>query len=111
MLLRTDRLTSVVEAMDEQFLLLNGTYRDRVRALREAYDALPRRTANLAGKGYPADEAGHRTFIERMVKQDRAAAGPDHVKAIIAPHIDYGRGADVYRRAYASLPGEITPSS
>jgi AmmeMemoRadiSam system protein B len=103
-LVPADRIISVMEAMDAQFLLQNDRYEGHVAALKDAYAALSCRTAFLAGRSYPDDEAGLRAFMEGMLRQGRAPAGKDHVKGIIAPHIDYGRGADVYRRAYRFLP-------
>ena len=68
--------------------------------------ALSCRTSFLAGRSYPGDEAGLRAFMEGMLGQGQEPAGWDHVKGIIAPHIDYARGADVYCRAYKFLPVE-----
>lgn len=103
-LVPADRIISVIEAMDAQFLLQNDRYEGHVAALKDAYAALSCRTAFLAGRSYPDDEAGLRAFMAGMLRQGQAPGGKDHVKGIIAPHIDYGRGADVYRRAYRFLP-------
>ncbi len=105
-LLPADRITSVIEAMDTQFLLQNDRYEGQVRALKDTYMGVSCRTAFLAGKSYPGDEAGLRTFMGRLLGQGQEPAPWDHVKGIIAPHIDYARGADVYRRAYKFLPVE-----
>ncbi len=105
-LLPVDRIVSVIEAMDAQFLLQNDRYEGQVRALKDAYMGLPCRTSFLAGRSYPGDEAGLRAFMEGMLGQGQEPAGWDHVKGIIAPHIDYARGADVYCRAYKFLPVE-----
>ena len=103
-LLPADRIASVIEALDAQFLLQNDRYEGQVCALKDAYMGLSCRTAFLAGRSYPGDEEGLRAFMEGMVR--REPAGWDQVKGIIAPHIDYARGADVYRRAYTFLPVE-----
>jgi hypothetical protein len=105
-LLPIDRIISVVEAMDAQFLLQNDRHEGQVRLLKEAYGASPCRTAFLAGKSYPADEARLRTFMDDMMRPAETPDGRDHVKGIIAPHIDYSRGAGVYRLAYRFLPVE-----
>jgi hypothetical protein len=104
-----ERIISVIEAMDAQFLLQNDRYEGHLRVLKDAYASSSCRTAFLPGKSYPDDEAGLRAFMERMLRQGQTPAEKDHVKGLIAPHIDYGRGADVYRRAYRFLPvGENT---
>jgi len=105
-LIMTDRIVSVVDVLDAHFLLSNDRYRDCLRALKGAYDAEPFRTAYLAGNGYPGDEAGLRAFMEDLTQRGEGPAGRDGVKAIVAPHIDYGRGMEVYRAAYGSLPRE-----
>ena len=111
-LIISERIASMVEALDAHFLLDNDRYRDRVRALREEYETAPCRSAYLAGSGYPGDEAGLRAFMENLTRQAEGGAqaegGPqaDGVRAIIAPHIDYARGMDVYRLAYGALPKE-----
>ncbi len=103
-LVPADRIVSVIEAMDAQFLLQNDRYEEQLRLLKDAYMTPSCRTSFLAGKSYPGDETGLRAFMDGMLGQGQAPAGKDHVKGIIAPHIDYGRGADVYRRAYRFLP-------
>lgn len=103
-LLPAERIVSVIEAMDAQYLLQNDRYEGHLAALRDAYAASSCRTAFLAGKSYPDDEAGLRASMQEMLRQGQEPAEKDHVKGIIAPHIDYGRGADVYRRVYRFLP-------
>jgi hypothetical protein len=105
-LIISDRIASMVEALDAHFLLENARYRDRVRALKAEYEAAPCRSAYLAGNGYPGDEAGLRAFMENLTRQAEGGAQADGVRAIIAPHIDYARGTDVYRLAYGALPKE-----
>ncbi len=104
-LIPMERITAVVEALDSQFFLNNDRHKEQVRMLREAYEASPCRTSFLAGKSYPGDATQLRAFMEEMVRPE-TPAGWDHVKGIIAPHIDYGRGGAVYREAYKFLPVE-----
>ena len=105
-LIMSDRIASMVEALDAHFLLENDRYRDRVRTLKAEYEAAPCRSACLAGSGYPGDEAGLRIFMENLTRQAEDGAQADGVRAIIAPHIDYARGMEVYRLAYGALPKE-----
>ena len=103
-LLYTDHIISVIEALDGRFLLHNGRYEDRLATLRAACDAEPFRTSFLAGRSYPGDEAELRAFMEAMIKGRQGQAGEQHLLGIIAPHIDYGRGSEVYRQTYRHLP-------
>ena len=105
-LIPLERVISVVEAMDAQFLLQNDRHEGQVRLLKEAYAASPCRTAFLAGKSYPGDDMRLRAFMDDMMRLAEGPPGRDHVKGIIAPHIDYARGADVYRLVYRFLPAE-----
>ncbi|MGD0229620.1 MAG: AmmeMemoRadiSam system protein B [Syntrophorhabdales bacterium] len=102
--IHSDRITSVIDTLDAHFLLLNDRYESHLATLREAYEALPCRTAFLAGKSYPDDAANLRAFMNDMILQGQGPAGRDGLKGVIAPHIDYARGMEVYRQTYTSLP-------
>ena len=104
-LITPDAISSMVDALDAQFLLDNNRYRDRLGALKAEFESGACRSAYLAGGGYPGDEPGLRAFMEDLTRQAQsAAARRDGVKGIVAPHIDYARGMGVYRLAYGSLP-------
>ena len=101
-LMYAEHVTSVIEAMDTHFLLENGRYESRLRTLRAAYDAEPFRTSFLAGRSYPGDEAELRAFVGTMIKERQA--DQQDLLGLIAPHIDYERGSEVYCQAYRHLP-------
>ncbi len=104
-LITPDAISSMVDALDAQFLLDNDRYRDRLRALKAEFESGACRSAYLAGGGYPGDEPGLRAFMEDLTRQAQSeGARRDGIKGIIAPHIDYARGMSVYRLAYGSLP-------
>jgi hypothetical protein len=103
-LLYTDHITSVIEALDTRFLLQNGRYEEHLGTLRAAYDAEPFRTSFLAGRSYPGDEAELRAFMGAMIKERQKPSGEQHLLAMIAPHIDYGRGSEVYSQTYSHFP-------
>ncbi len=103
-LMYADRIASIIETMDTHFMLLNQRYEDEVQRLKGEYDALPHREAFLAGRSYPAGEGELRDFLTQMMQEVHQAEGRDGVKGLIAPHIDYGRGMEVYRRTYCHFP-------
>jgi AmmeMemoRadiSam system protein B len=73
----------------------------------------PVRPAACAGSVYPAEPAALRAALDRWLSERgappppaRAAgdgAGPARTRLLVAPHIDYPRGARGYARAYAAL--------
>jgi AmmeMemoRadiSam system protein B len=103
-LMYTDRIATIIETMDSHFMLHNRRYKDEVQRLRGEYDALPHREAFLAGRSYPGNEGELRDFLGPMMQEMQQAEGHDGVKGLIAPHIDYGRGMEVYRQAYSHFP-------
>lgn len=104
MIVYTEYVNSVIEAMDSNFLLLNERYESHIEGLREAYQCKPSRNAFLSGKSYPAAEAELRTYLGQMLESgdDQGRRGP--VRGVIVPHIDYARGAEVYSQVYGYLP-------
>jgi AmmeMemoRadiSam system protein B len=103
-LMYADRIASIVGTMDNHFMLLNRRYEDEVQRLKGEYDALPHREAFLAGKSYSADEGELRSFLTQMMQEAQQPDARDGVRGLIAPHIDYGRGMEVYRLAYRHFP-------
>ncbi|HEY6098641.1 MAG TPA: AmmeMemoRadiSam system protein B, partial [Anaeromyxobacter sp.] len=84
---------------------LHGPAHDALRArASEAFRSLPSRPPACAGAVYPADAGALRAALEGW-----AAAAPPRRGArrkpslLVAPHIDYPRGARGYARAYAAL--------
>ncbi len=105
-LVYTEYVNSVIEAMDNNFLLENERYEDHVKRLREEYQSRPFRNAFLSGKSYPAAEPELRAYLEEMLKGGDDRDGRGRVRGAIVPHIDYARGAEVYGQAYRYLPDE-----
>ncbi|HET6439400.1 MAG TPA: AmmeMemoRadiSam system protein B [Anaeromyxobacter sp.] len=69
-----------------------------------AFRAQPERPPACAGTVYPAEPAALRAALDRWLAHPtgpEAACGP--VRLVIAPHIDYPRGAAGYAHAYRSL--------
>jgi AmmeMemoRadiSam system protein B len=101
-------LTALLDALSEAGFLEGPTREaQRVRALRE-YRAQPARPPSCAGAVYPADPAELRGALDELLAlpagadpADLPAARP--VRLVVAPHIDYARGAAGYAHAYRAL--------
>jgi MEMO1 family protein len=106
LLVDTGRIDSVVRALDDCFLLINEKYEEHVGRLRGEYEAQPFRRAYLAGKSYPEDAAALRSYLAAMLEPAGARAGEGRVVGMVAPHIDYARGEEVYAPVYGYLPKE-----
>jgi MEMO1 family protein len=103
-LVQSERIESVINAMDEQFFLLNDRFDCHLAGLKTAYRALPLRDAYLSGRSYPDNNGDLEALMDRMVGQGRDSVSGDLVKGLIVPHIDYQRGVDVYTPIYKHLP-------
>ena len=102
-LMSTERIMSVVQVMDENFLLFNSRYESYVSRLRNEYEALPCRNAFLRGRSYPDSREELQTYIKRMMARTPEGAQEASIRGIIAPHIDYERGKDIYAPTYRNL--------
>ncbi len=92
----------VVRALDDA-LLLAGPRAEAVLAQRRAeYAAAPVRDSRA---GHP-DPGLLRQEIETMIRRGVAAPVRD-VRGLIAPHLDYARGAPCYADAYATLGASL----
>lgn len=99
-------LTALLDALAEAGFL-EGPTRDvqRERALRE-YRAQPARPPSCAGSVYPAGRGALRAALDAWLARGDGADAvlpPGPVRLIVAPHIDYARGAAGYAHAYRAL--------
>jgi MEMO1 family protein len=99
-----DHIVSVIRAMDEHFLLLNERYHHYLRLLKEEYGARPLREACLSGKSYPEDAEELRRMLGEVTGRAQEFDLTESIKGMLVPHIDYGRGAEVYAPIYRHLP-------
>jgi MEMO1 family protein len=69
------------------------------------------RPSSHAGRSYPADPSALRQDLARFFSGPKGAGLPSNeapdvsksIRAILSPHIDFGRGGSVYSHAYKSL--------
>jgi MEMO1 family protein len=101
--MHTDRIISVVRTMDDHFLLLNSRYQEQIGKLKHEYESLPFRNAFLRGRSYPDNGAELQTFLRRMMGRAPEKDPSGNIRGMIAPHIDYERGQDVYAPTYRNL--------
>ena len=104
-----EHLEQFVEAMDKQLLLLNDNFKNHVKGLKEEYEKSAVRKAYLAGKSYHANKMDLLLFLDEMFKAGGEKIPKGKVTGILAPHIDYERGADVYRETYPYLKNTDKP--
>jgi AmmeMemoRadiSam system protein B len=98
MRLPAEQVRKLVSALDESLLLETGRFEEAYAARRSAYAAADARDNR---DRYPSAE-GLRSEIERMLSGGAAEEGVA-VRGIVAPHLDYARGAPCYADAYAAL--------
>lgn len=105
-----EQIEGLVKALDQNLFLYNDRYMAHVKALYDDYDRLPVRPACLAGKSYSANRMDLLSFLDEMFDGHvHAANSPGDISGILAPHIDYSRGAPVYRSIYPYLKEAAKP--
>ncbi len=105
-----EQIEGLVKALDQNLFLYNDRYTAHVKALYDDYDRLPVRPAYLAGKSYSASRIDLLSFLSGMFNgHAHAADAPGDISGILAPHIDYSRGALVYRAIYPYLKDAPKP--
>jgi hypothetical protein len=102
-LLYMERLEEIVAAMDQNYLLLSENYRSRLASLKQDYEQTPVRRPALAGRSYPANRMDLLVSLDEMFKATPEKEICGEIAAIIAPHIDYTRGINVYQQIYPYL--------
>ncbi len=103
-----EQIAAVIERFDEAGFLDSDRFRDRRRALEDAFRRNPVRPAAHAGGAYAGEPAALRAQIDRFF------SGPDgpgtaidgearQTRALLAPHIDFHRGGSTYAWAYKEV--------
>ncbi|MCG6534072.1 MAG: AmmeMemoRadiSam system protein B [Syntrophales bacterium LBB04] len=99
-----EQIRSVVEAMDTSLLLDNERYKSRLEQLKREYEAAPFRQPCCSGRSYSEDREKLLAYLDEMFSEVRVPTVAGEIKGILAPHIDYARGYNVYRETYRYLP-------
>ncbi len=107
-------IESVVADLDARGLLETPTFRlRRADAIRRFTEA-PVRPPSHAGSAYPDDPAELREMIQACMRTAGGSglislAPPAALRGLVAPHIDFPRGGEVYAKGYKAL-GEAGPA-
>ena len=104
-----DRIREIVKVMDSNLLLMNANFTRRLDEIKAAYHKASVREPCLAGKGYPDEPEELLTFLDDLLHMPPDGMSRGRLTGILAPHIDYGRGKEVYRRVYGCLKGMEAP--
>ncbi len=98
MQLPTEQVVNMIETLDAACLLQNERFEEAYAKVRDAYLAAPARDNR---ERYP-DADTLRSELQQIVEAGTPAR-VRRVSGIIAPHLDYARGAPCYADAYATL--------
>ncbi len=98
----SEEIEMVIEQLDEHFLLNSSRFQDALAGARADFEAAETRPASHAGLSYPLEAEELKKTLDGILAL--APAGPlAGMRALIAPHIDFSRGAAVYAAAYQAL--------
>jgi hypothetical protein len=110
-----DQIENLIDVLDQYFFLEGNTFETRLAELKAEFDRASIRPAILAGQAYPAD----RDELNELMRSFYFAPGgpgklapPEEApppRAIVAPHIDFGRGGHCYAWAYQRIPVDHPP--
>jgi len=105
----SDEIRGMVEQLDEALLLDSERFAAHLDDLTQAYRAAPVRQPASAGSGYPKDPNKLRAAIDSFFTLPDGPGAPEpgtadgRVVGLVAPHIDFKRGAVGYAHAYKAL--------
>jgi AmmeMemoRadiSam system protein B len=103
---RDVRFRGWLQALDEGLFLENRRFRERLVALVREFEASPVREPICAGSVYSRDPDEVRAWTARRLNAPPRPDPAPRITGVIAPHIDYARGAPTYAKAYACLKGQ-----
>ena len=111
--LSRDTLDRLLDQLDQAHLLDSDRFRQHSAAIFGAFARSPTRPAHLAGESYPADPATLTAQLDGYFDPPHGPGRPDGAtrplpRAVVAPHIDFARGAAAYAWAYKPLAEAAT---
>lgn len=104
-----DQIQRVLAQLDEALLLDSDRFREHLRAVRKAFAESPVRLPCGSGTSYPEDRDELRALLDSFFAADggpgrpRPATADGGLVGVVAPHIDFERGAPSYAHAYKVL--------
>jgi MEMO1 family protein len=116
-ILFTDQVKEIESKLDSAFFLENETFFAHKKTIVAEFKSSDIRLPFFAGRSYPEDPHSLRAMLDSLIGdaaiKKRPGPIPDRakLKALIAPHIDIGRGAACYASAYAELAASKPPDT
>lgn len=105
--LARDTLQSMIDHLECAHFLEGPSFEAHYQSLVDAYrDSRIRKMSNAVSLGL-IDDSG-KTFCD-MLAQVKPQSIPNPLRGLMAPHLDYPRGATCYARAYALLQNRPAP--
>lgn len=95
-----EEIVRLVEVLDHYALLNNQRFTDEYARRREAFRAAPTRDNR---DRWPEGQVLRAEIEAMLAGAETAAPGSPAIRGLIAPHLDYARGAPCYAAAYAAL--------
>ncbi len=93
-------IDGLVEVLDKAYLLENQRFGEKQEEAREAYRRAAFRPACCAGHTYPDDRTTLLEYFARTIDSQNRDDPHPNARGLISPHIDYGRGGEVYGRVW-----------
>ena len=103
-----EQVEELIAMLDQHYFLESDRFMHHQKALEEAFRQSSTRAAFLAGKSYPSEPSELRQMLDEFLHHPDGPAGrgehaAEPFRALIAPHIDYMRGAAGYAWTYRGL--------
>jgi len=106
-LLFREKVEEIIATLDQHYFLESERFEQYRREVEARFRQVETRAAFSAGKSYPLEPSALREMLDRILAHPKGP-GPlvkaGTLRALIAPHIDFIRGAVGYAWAYRSLP-------
>lgn len=103
----SEQIETLVSSLDEALLLDSERYREHKAEIEDAYRRETRRPSALAGSSYPESPEALRLLIDSFFTDQTgpqdAPRSDAPVSALVAPHIDFGRGGPCFAWGYNEL--------
>ncbi len=103
-----DTLTQMIQHLEEALLLEGDTFRNHLRKLEVQYRENPIRPMPSAKTMGITPDSG--AWLDQMLADAKTPVLSRKVVGLVAPHLDYSRGAPCYGLAYNTIKDRKTPN-
>jgi len=99
-----EELASIIQEMDEVFLLRNERSQERMAEVRREFAASPARTTRYQGETAEVADMLNAMYRDaNLAPPDETPREDNQLALLIAPHIDYARGENAWPLAYSKV--------